>query len=61
MTKYCDITNFTLCILLESTNLILLTLTKQEYKFIGGLGNRQAKQHDKVDRLSSMIGYRQAK
>ena len=39
MTKLSDTTKFPLCILLESINLMLLTLTKRAYKAIGGLGN----------------------
>ena len=54
-------TNFTLCVLLESIYLMLLTLTRRAYKATGGLETTQAKQHDKVDRLSSMRGYRKAK
>ena len=40
MTKFRDTTNFTLYILLDSINLMLLTLTTQAYKAIGGLGNQ---------------------
>ena len=36
--KFCD-TNFMLCVLLESIDLMLLTLTRRTYKAIGGLGN----------------------
>ena len=39
MNKFCDTTNFTLCVLLESIDLMLLTLTRQAYNAIGGLGN----------------------
>ena len=39
MIKFCDTTNFMLCILLESIDLMLLTLTWQAYNAIGGLGN----------------------
>ena len=39
MVKLCDATNFTLCVLLESIDLMLLTLTRQAYKAVGGLGN----------------------
>ena len=36
---FCDTTNFTLCVLLESVDLMLLTLTRRAHKAIGGLGN----------------------
>ena len=39
MTNFCDTTNFMLCVLLENINVMLLTLTRQAYKAIGGLGN----------------------
>ena len=39
MTKFCDTINFILCILLESIDLMLLTLTRLAYSAIGGLGN----------------------
>ena len=39
MTNFCDTTNFILCVLLESINLMLVTLTRQAYNAIGGLGN----------------------
>ena len=39
MIKFCDATNFTLYVLLESIDLMLLTLTRHAYKAIGGLGN----------------------
>ena len=39
MTKFCDITNFMLCILLESIDLMLLTLIRLAHNAIGGLGN----------------------
>ena len=39
MIKFCDATNFMLCIILESIDLMLLTLTRRAYKAIGGLGN----------------------
>ena len=39
MIKFCDATNFPLCVLLESIDLMLLTLTRGAYKSIGGLGN----------------------
>ena len=39
MIKFCDTTIFTLCVLLESIDLMLLTLTRRAYKAIEGLGN----------------------
>ena len=39
MTKFCDTTNFTLCVLLESIDLMLLTFTRRAHKAIGSLGN----------------------
>ena len=40
MVKFCDTTNFTLCFLLESIDLILVTLTRRTcYKAIESLGN----------------------
>ena len=39
MTRFCNITNFMLYVLLESIDLMLLTLTWIAYKAIGGLGN----------------------
>ena len=39
MIKFCDATNFTPYVLLESIDLMLLTLTRRAYKAIGGLGN----------------------
>ena len=39
MTKFCDTTDFMLCVLLESIDLMLLTLTRQAYNAIGDLGN----------------------
>ena len=38
MDKFCD-TIFTLCVLLESIDVMLLTLTRQAYKAMGGLRN----------------------
>ena len=49
MIKFCDATNFMLCVLLESIDLMLLTLTRRAYKAIGGLGNYLG------------LGYRQCK
>ena len=40
MTKFCDTTNFMLCVLLESIDLMLLTLTRLAYNAIGGLGKK---------------------
>ena len=39
MAKFCDATNFKLCVLLESIDLMLLTLTRQAYKAVEDLGN----------------------
>ena len=49
MIKFCDATNFTLCVLLESIDQILLTLTRRACKAIGGLVNYLG------------LGYRQCK
>ena len=49
MIKFCDVANFTLCVLLESIDLMLLALTRRVYKAIGGLGNYLG------------LGYRQCK
>ena len=57
MTKFCDTTNFTLCVLLESIDLMFLTLIRRAYKATGGLGNHTGK----VDSLSNITGYGQAK
>ena len=43
MTKFCNATNFTLCVLLESIDLMLLTLTRRAYNAIGGLGSYLSK------------------
>ena len=59
MITFCDATNFTLCVLLESIDLMLLTLTRRVYKAIGGLGNYLGL--GAIDSVSSMTGYRQAK
>ena len=37
MTKFCDKTNFMFCVLLESIDLMLLTLTRLAHNAIGGL------------------------
>ena len=39
MTNFCNTTNFMLCVVLESIDLMLLILSRQAYKAIGGLGN----------------------
>ena len=39
MIKFCNTANFTLYVLLESIDLMLLTLTRWAYKAIVGLGN----------------------
>ena len=39
MIKFCDTTIFTLRVLLESIDLMLLTLIRRAYKGIGGLRN----------------------
>ena len=39
MIKFCNATNFMVCVLLESIDLMLLTLTRRAYKAIGGLEN----------------------
>ena len=39
MGNFCYTTNFKLRVLLESINLILLTLARRAYNAIGGLGN----------------------
>ena len=39
MIKFCDTTNFTLCVLLESIDLMLLTFTRRPRKAIRGLQN----------------------
>ena len=39
MIKFCNTTNFILYVLLESIDIMLLTLTKLAYNAIGGLGN----------------------
>ena len=39
MTRFCDTTNFILCVLLENIDPMLLTLTRLTYNAIRGLGN----------------------
>ena len=39
MIKLCNTTTFMLCVLLESIDLMLLTLTRLAYNAIRGLGN----------------------
>ena len=60
MTNFCDTTNVMLCILLESINLMLLTLTRSAYNAIGGLGNYLGivVTWQAIDRLSNMTGYK---
>ena len=50
MTMFFDTTNFMLCVLLESVDLMLLTLTRWAYSSMTKY--RQAKQHDEyIDKL----------
>ena len=57
MTKVYDTTNFTLYILLESIDVMLLTFTRQGYRML----KKPDRLNSMTGRLSIMTGYSQTK